>query len=158
MPAGSIMEIKQEKNGNIIIKGKQSSLTLTHSHIQTDSIAITGPGEYEVGGIQIVGLSSNRETNFKITVDNLNIVVLYGKISDKQEETFSNIDVLIPVTSDKASQLVVKLEPKIVVIPGTNDQSTLVKELGREVTQAQRLVVKKESLPAELEVVWLKSM
>ncbi|MBI2622456.1 hypothetical protein HYW66_02375 [Candidatus Microgenomates bacterium] len=152
------MEIKQEKRGSLIIKGKQSSLTVIDFQIQTESLTISSPGEYEVGGIQIVGLAGSEKTNFKITVDGVKIGLIYGGVSDKQEEIFSNIEVLILLILDKASQLVVKLEPKMVVISGIGDPSVLTRELGKEVKETQRLIIKKESLPQELEVVWLKSM
>lgn len=152
------MEIKQDKNGSFSIKGKQVGFSISSNGIQVDSLIIPGPGEYEIGGMQVVGLGNNNKTNFKIKIDNIKVAIIYGEINEKQEEAFSDIDVLIPLTAQNWSQLVIKLEPKIVVAGGAEERMALLKGLGKDASITTRLVIKKESLPTELEVVWLKNI
>lgn len=136
----------------MLLKGKDNELTIESSKIKTSSIEINGPGEYEVGGVQILGVNGAGETvNYKIKIDGLNIAVILGQ---GNEEAFGDVDVLLATVN--LAQLVLKLEPRIVVVWGT-EGNTLLKEIGKEgVTPLPKLTVKQDKLPQELEAVWLK--
>lgn len=97
---------------------------------------ISGPGEYEISGINVIGIDSDHDdkdgaergknTIYQITVDEVNIVHLgdlgQKKLRQDQIEALSGCDVLmIPVggtfTIDgkDAPDIITSLEPKIVV-------------------------------------------
>jgi L-ascorbate metabolism protein UlaG (beta-lactamase superfamily) len=98
-------------------------------------LVIEGPGEYEVAGISIKGMSvrghmdtadQKTATLYKITTDDLDLLVtghIYPELSEKELETIGLVDILcIPVggngyTLDPAGALSVikKIEPKIVI-------------------------------------------
>ncbi len=97
---------------------------------------IRGPGEYEIGGVNIVGEDSfhddlegserGKNTIYQIIIDEVNIVHL-GDLGQKQldqtqTETLSGCDVLmIPVggvytiNSKEAPSIIAQLEPKVIV-------------------------------------------
>ncbi len=107
-------------------------------------LIITGPGEYEVAGVSIIGIATfhdtamgeekGRNTVYHIFMDGINIVHLGDLGQDLTEEQInlldSNTDILmIPVgnvstiDAEVAGKVVAKLEPKIVIpmhyqIPG----------------------------------------
>ncbi len=164
---------------------------LHHDHCSTERISnspfiINGPGEYEIKGVEIFGISSfhdkkqgserGENTIYVYRLDDLRLCHLGDlgeKLTDKQIEKLNGIDVLmIPVggvyTIDaKEAVLVIdQLEPKI-VIPmhfKTKDLSfelgpveNFLKEMGKEGVKPKRsLNVTPSSLPDEREVVWLK--
>lgn len=97
---------------------------------------ISGPGEYEISGVNIVGVSSfhddkrgaerGKNTIYHATIDDVSVVHLgdlgQKKLEQEQVEQLSSCDVLlIPVggvyTIDgkDASDIIAQLEPKIIV-------------------------------------------
>jgi L-ascorbate metabolism protein UlaG (beta-lactamase superfamily) len=98
-------------------------------------LVIDGPGEYEVSGVSVKGMSvranmdnpdQKTTTLYKIIADDINLVVtghIYPELSEEELETIGLVDILcIPVggngyTVDAAGALSVikKIEPKIVI-------------------------------------------
>lgn len=108
---------------------------------------VDGPGEYEIGGVDILGLESfhdktngaerGKNTIYEIRIDGLNLVHLGDlghKLSDKQTEMISDVDILfVPVgssynlTPHECGEVIAQLEPKIVIpmhyaVPGINKE------------------------------------
>ncbi len=148
-------------------------------------LQIQGPGEYEVKGLAISGISvfhdtkegaeRGRNTIYNMNVDGVNIVHcgdLGHTLTEDQIAEIGNCDILlIPVGSvftidaHTASEVVSQLEPKI-VIPmhyGTSESKVelepiekFLKEMGAENTEAiNKLTTTKDKLPDELQVVVL---
>ena len=106
------------------------------SEVGGDPFVIKGPGEYEIKGVEIVGIPSfhddkkgeerglNNLYNFKI--DSVNIAHLgdlgQGELLPKQIEDLGNVDVLmIPVggvytiDASSASKIAAQLEPSVII-------------------------------------------
>lgn len=117
----------EDHNNADVVKGVDS---------EEKPFVISGPGEYEKGGVNIIGVSSfhdndegsqrGKNTIYQIIVDEVSIVHL-GDLGQKelnqvQAETLSGCDVLlIPVggtytiNSKEAPSIIAQLEPKIIV-------------------------------------------
>ncbi len=159
-----------EFTGLKLPKDTQSDVVLmTHDHkdhsnssaITGDPIQVSGPGEYDVKGVAIVGVevyhdSQNgaergKNTVYNVEIDGLNIVHLGDlghKLSEQQIQEIGSVDVLlIPVggvyTIDAkvASEVVADLEPKIIIpmhylLPGLKFDlgavEAFLKEMGKE--------------------------
>lgn len=117
------MEIKNLGKQTILLKGKKENVlinpdlkALDDGKIQSRIIAFTsekfdsmkldydkvilrGPGEYEVGGVEMVGLNGGKgETIYTFNLDGVVICILGESIeplSDKKIERINNVDVLI---------------------------------------------------------------
>lgn len=97
---------------------------------------IYGPGEYEISGVNIIGVSSfhddkegaerGNNTIYQITIDEVNIVHLgdlgQKKLTQPQIEALSGCDVLLipaggvyTIEAKDAPDIIASLEPKIVV-------------------------------------------
>lgn len=141
------MEIKITGENSFLLKGRENELVIESGKIKTSSIEINAPGEYEVGNVQILGVKAN----YKIKIDNVTIAIIFEELN---VEAFEEVDILLSAVS--LAQLVLKLEPKIVVVWGS-EGGKLLREIGKEgAVQVSKLTVKQEKLPAELEAVWLK--
>lgn len=118
-------------------------VTISHNHADHNyftavggvPVIVSGPGEYEVKGVNIIGVSTyhdnsngrerGKNTVYRINMDGISLVHcgdLGHKLSDKDKEIFSGCDVLmIPVggfytiTVKDASEIVTQLEPGIVI-------------------------------------------
>jgi L-ascorbate metabolism protein UlaG (beta-lactamase superfamily) len=149
--------------------------------VEGSPFVVRGPGEYEIKGIGIVGRSvfhdekkgeeRGKNTIYRIEVDGVSIVHLGDlghTLSSDEVEELDGVNVLmIPVggmhTIDavKAVQVINDIEPAV-VIPmhyGGNlaPVSVFLKEMGKEsVVPQPKLVLSKDKLPAEMQVVILE--
>lgn len=160
----------REKSGIKFEKTEADAVLLTSknaretsvSQVQNFRVVIDGPGEYEVGGVSIVGLPVGELTTYYIKMDGialLHLGALQKPPSESEFEKYPNIDVVfVPVSLGKeAADMVAKLEPKVVIpIHFEENPAAFLKELGKEEMKPQsKLSLTKDKLPQELEVVWL---
>lgn len=129
---------------------------------------ISGPGEYEISGVNIVGITSfhddkngaerGKNTIYHVTVDDVNFVHLgdlgQKKLTQDQVEELSTCDVLfIPVGSvytisgKEASDIIAQIEPKVIIpihykLQGLKfdleDVSVFLSTMGKENLEAQQ--------------------
>lgn len=156
------------------LKLEADIVCVTHGHGDHNNIAsvkgvgekspfvINGPGEYEISGVNIVGVDSyhddnqgterGRNTIYQATVDEINLVHLgdlgQKKLTQAQIEYLSGCDVLfIPVggvytiEAKDAPDIIAQLEPRMVVpihykLPGLKvdlgEVSDFLKVMGKE--------------------------
>lgn len=170
-----------------------NAVLITHNHsdhnflslISGNPVAITGPGEYEIKGAVIGGISlfhdkeqgaqRGKNTVYHIQMEGLNIVHLGDLGHTLTEDQISEIGVtdilLIPVggvytiESKDAAEVVSQLEPRVIIpmhykLPGMkfelDEVEKFLKEMGVEnVTPVSKLSITKDKLPDEPQVVVL---
>ncbi|HEX9976094.1 MAG TPA: MBL fold metallo-hydrolase [Dehalococcoidales bacterium] len=173
--------------------GKQTArvVTVSHQHPGHSYIAgiggepkvIKGPGEYEIGGILVIGLPTFHDGDggkqrgknivYLIEVDEVAICHLgdLGHVlTTQQVEEIGNVDVLLvpvggvsTINASMAAEVVRQLEPKIVV-PMHYKTAVLkqelepvdrfLKEMGvKDVTSRPKLSVTKANLPVSIQVL-----
>ncbi len=170
-------------------------VTVSHQHedhnyvraVKGSPFVITGPGEYEVEEVFIVGVSTYHDakhgtehgtnTAFLIELEDLTVCHLgdLGHIPvQEQIEQLNAVDVLlVPVggrstlTAARAAEVVNLLEPSVVIpmhfkIPGLNASldtaARFLKEMGAEKPEKlEALTITKSSLPSETRVVLLEA-
>ncbi len=166
-------------------------VTVSHSHedhnataqIEGNPFIVAGPGEYEIKGVGIVGISSHHDsekkelnTIYRIEMDDLSIVHLgdLGRMltSDEVDE-LNGVDILmIPVggtytiDASQAAKLVSEIEPSIIIPmhylrPGLKFDlapvSAFLKEMAQETVTAQpKLIVSKAKLPEQKQIIVLE--
>jgi len=153
---------------------------------EKEPFAVTGPGEYEVGGIFIRGFLSKTEyggeekvnTIYLMNLENMNLCFLgvlssLDVIDSETSAALDDIDILfVPIGGDgvltpaEAAKISVKIGPKI-IIPlhfgdGISDTAlkTFLKEAGEDGAVAEeKLTIKKKDLEGkEGDIVVLKPM
>ncbi len=145
---------------------------------EREGAVISGPGEYEIRGIEFFGLplkgmlgEKTLESAYLVTAEELRLGFL-GHASDMPDaeilERMGDVDVLfIPaggapyLSQELAAKLVKQINPKIVVaslfkVPKLARKSDAVdaflKELDQKAEPQEKLVIKKKDLPASLQV------
>lgn len=191
------MEIKFLNNFTIFLKGKKESILIDPTEkeiienkstsriivytngdfnqttlVNDEKIVIRGGGEYEIGGVEIMGVNGeNGNTVYRIVIDSFILVVL-GRIgqelSPKRIERIDSTDILLAPTKigDKCSFKLVKEWAKKwganYLIPVVDDEESLKKfldeadEEGLEKVDSLKLE-KQEELPDGLEIKLLKN-
>jgi len=139
---------------------------------------VTGPGEYEIGGVFIIGVAMRPErksnsqkcTVYAFNFDGLTVAHLGGLSfvpSQSQIDALETVDVLlVPIggsgelTPAQASEVISMIEPSIVVPMGYNSKDSLnkfLKEMGLTSIKPQEMLkVTRSSLPEDTQVVLLE--
>jgi len=132
-----------EKTGLKFPKAEADIITVSHPHydhshtslVGGNPVTISGPGEYEVKGVKIIGISSfhdavkgaerGKNTIYQIEMDKMTLVHLGDlghKLDEAAVEILNGADILmIPVggvytiNSVVAAQVITQLEPSIII-------------------------------------------
>lgn len=152
------MEITSFGGKYFKIKTKLTTAALGDKLLLTRSddtaLEITGPGEYEVGGISVVKLPYATI----VEADNIRTIWLEDistKLTEKQIEEIGPIDiVLVPIA--KGVEAAKQLDPWV-IIPSSYDPTAVLKELGvGELNPVAKYVISSDKLPSELQIVVLE--
>lgn len=180
------LNTQKDKNSNIIdiaiepvnSKNKENIILLKSDKIATGQLKagtkpflISGPGEYEIGGVFVQSIDTQTKKPFYL-IESEEITVCYIS-SLKQEDVnleLNNIDILIidinGSSSDRAKEaakIVAQVEPKIVIPMGYNNSKQLdefLKVMGIEKQEEiPKLNIKNKDLSSRegVEVVILSS-
>lgn len=141
-------------------------------NIAENKVVISGPGGYEVGGVEIegIGLNENKGTFYKIAIDGVGVGFvgeLNLEFSDKKVEKIEDLglDVLVCNLSDKLpAKYFLDLAKKIGVnflLPFSKDSMKLKEVLNaadmENVVPVTSFKATPDNLPEGLEVVLLKN-
>jgi len=175
--------------------GKQTAdiVTVSHQHpshsydqgIGSEHRLVKGPGEYEISGVLILGVSTyhdsvkgqsrGKNTIYLMEIDGVNVLHLGDlghALNDEQAEEIGNVDILLlPVggvnttNAAMAAEVIRKLEPKVVVpmhyktekgSPDLEPVENFLKEMGKTLVEPRpKLTISRNSLPLTTEVVVL---
>lgn len=151
---------------------------------RSEPFVISGPGEYEISNVYVLGLPSamktktnggKKSTIYVINIDGMRIVhlgLLDHKLTEDQLEEINSADILfIPVggvlvfNAKEAIEVIGKTEPKIIIpmcfkLPGVNigfsSVDEFLKEIGKkEILPMSKFLISKENLPEEQQIVVL---
>lgn len=171
------MEIAFVSPTSIKLKGKQSSFivdpTLTRAKQQADASLVTGvqaatdasgiegnrvilsgPGDYEIGGIKIVGVRNNVSVQYYLTLDGIQVMV--GAASGLKGKDLREAQVVALFADDVVEQsALASLNASVVIFYGERaDEDS--KSLGKSVQEMTKYAITKDKLPAEVEVIVLR--
>lgn len=171
-----------------------SIVTVSHQHpghsftagVGGDPRAITGPGEYEISNVLVIGVATFHDedrgkirggnTAYLIEIDEISVCHLgdLGHVlTDEQVEELGNVDVLLvpvggvsTIDSQVAAEIVRQLEPKAVIpmhykTPALSRKlepvEAFLKEMGADnITPQAKLSLTKSSLPISTQVFLLE--
>lgn len=181
------MEIKYFNQGKIYLKGKKENIWVNPDKndienksyeariiIYTDKerniiklgeeegrVVIAGPGEYEIGGIEINGINSM----YVLTIDGIKVVLMgkeEGEISEKKKEKLEEADVLMICVKTGSAEIAKKSAANYVIPIEFENKKDELKEFldvfdSENLESIESLKVEKENLPEAMEVVLLKT-
>lgn len=187
-PAKTNLKLTSNIECNVVVSSHDH---FDHNNFQAaapSAVRISGPGEYEVAGISIVGVVTyhdntqgserGRNTVYQLTIDNIQVVHLGDlghKLTEDQVQNIGGTDILLvpvggyyTIDAKVAAAVVAQLEPSIVIpmhysldghIPNLEGVGTFLKEMGVEGATAQnKFSITKDKLPEETQVVLLQKV
>ena len=173
-PTARIVTVSHQHSGHSYVQGVSGEPRL-----------VTGPGEYEISGVLIIGIATfhdgekgskrGRNTAYLMEVDEVSVCHLgdLGHVlTTEQVEELDNVDVLLlpvggvsTINAPMAAEVVRQLEPKVVVPMHYKTEALnrelepverFLKEMGvKEVNSQPKLSFTKPSLPATMQVFLL---
>jgi len=174
-PTARIVTVSHQHHGHSYLKG-----------IGGEPKPLTGPGEYEISGVLIIGMTTfhdrekgrkkGKNTVYLMEVDEVSVCHLgdLGHVlTTEQVEELENVDVLLlpvggvsTINAPMAAEVVRQLEPKV-VIPMHYKTKALnrelepvdkfLKEMGvKGITPESKLSLTKANLPASTQVILLE--
>lgn len=114
------------------IKGKTGVVAVGEKIVINDNFTIDGPGEYEVGGVSVIGLVGG---GYVVEMDGLRLCTA-GKSAEA-----GAIDILLLLEED--AEMVKQIDPWVVVATGKEGVA--------------KYSISRDKLPTELTTVWLTS-
>lgn len=181
------MEIKYFDQGRVYIKGKKENVWINpkkedfssknyEARIviftekgknfiklgqENDKVIICGPGEYEIGGIEINGINAM----YALNVDGIKVVMVgkfEGEVDEKKKEKLEEADVLFISIGPGSVDIAKKSAANYIVpIEYENKEKELKEFLDafdkEDLESIDSLKVEKDSLPEAVEVILLKT-
>lgn len=181
------MEIRYFSEGKIYLKGKKENVWINPGKEEFEGkngearvviftekqrnfvklgeekgkVVICGPGEYEVGGVEINGVNAM----YALTMDGIKVVAvgkIEGEITEKKKEKLEEADVLLINMSAGATEIAKKSAANYIVPVEYEKEEKELKSFldafDREDLEAvDSLKVEKDNLPEGVEVVLLKT-
>jgi len=177
--ADIVIDPFDEKTGPKVPNFSADILLVTHDHhdhnnikgVKGDPFIISGPGEYEVKGVFVQGISSfhddvlgkerGQNTIYTIEAEDIRFCHLgdlgQKQLTDEQLEKIDSVDVLmIPVggeytiDSSAAQKIIGQIEPKIVIPMHSVAFDKFLKTMGKpNIASIDKLTVKASTLPKE---------
>lgn len=153
----------------VICSNTKSDIANNFSSITGNPFLVTGPGEYDIKEVGILGTPSDEATIYSIEVEGIRIAFLgqikQTQLTDEQKSTLEGADiVLVPAGGkdvldfENAAKIATKLEPFIVVphsykIQGLTQNldklDKFLQEMGGKHTEQDKLTLKKKDLAGE---------
>lgn len=158
---------------DLIIKTGQFGAYVSEKN--SESRSISGPGEYEVKGIEVSGYGAGTGAVYMVRMEDMRLAFLGGLSTelpaDTQEQLIGAHILFVPaggppyLEQKDVAMLIKKLEPKIVIasffkIPGlkrrAGDLKEFEKALGQKIEVVDKLVIKAKEVEEGMRVFAMK--
>ncbi len=119
---------------------------------------ISGPGEYEIGGIKITGLREGKQTVYSLYVDGLDILLTTANALEKMHSKLKEHHIIILRDGDSLpSSSVMALSPRLLLVYGEEGEKLAKIFSKEEIKKSNKYATTLEKLPQEMETVLLVS-
>ncbi len=155
------MDITYLGHSSFKLKGKAASILTNVSSFKVEAekrvkMEISEPGEYEIGGISIIGMLLGRSKVFVFEIDGLRIAYLgnfFGGVTDEKASLLGSIDVVIinvGITAKESVKIVSGIDPYFVLpFSDTDSVETFLAESGLTVEKMDKFSLKREDILEE---------
>lgn len=141
---------KQEADAVLLTHGN----TITTNDIEGVRLTMSGPGEYEVGGVKITGVRSGEGTVYYFIMDSISVLVATAN-SLKGKESSRDVGIALINSDGLTDQSALATVDSNVVLFYGQEAAANVKALGKDLPAVTKYTTTKEKLPQEMEVVLL---
>ncbi|MEK7550340.1 MAG: hypothetical protein AAB535_00940 [Patescibacteria group bacterium] len=146
------MDITYLGHSSFKIKTKTSLVHLNSTKISIESQEgkakeITGPGEYEISGISVIGINVNKKPVYVLEIEKLRVATLGNmdqKIDSGLVDQLGSIDVLILLPSQASA--ISEIDPYFAIPAYEDNLESFIKEVGLPNETLAKFSLKKEDI------------
>lgn len=168
------MEITLLPQNALRIKGKQTVLLINPTDASTphqaalyftsqvsgkasaDSVTITGPGEYEIGGVKISGIKNKEGNVYSLNIEGIDMLVGdLGIVEKMQHKVKEHAIVLLQSASDSDASFVNGLATNVVLLYGEKAKDVIQKFAKEGVQEVNKYQITRDKLPQEIQTILL---
>jgi hypothetical protein len=127
------------------------------TRVADSRVIIKGPGEYEVGGVKVVGTKQADNFSFSLITENTSVII--GKVSslEKMLDKISEHKIAVLNVDAKLNpSIITTIEPSYLILYGelaSEELSSLNKEVLEKKTEAsQKISINEEKISEEMEL------
>ena len=123
-----------------------------------EGVILSGPGEYEIGGVKISGIRSGENTVYDFILDGVSVLV--GRILplEKLQNKVKEADIVILVADDptiKDVAFATSIATSVLMVYGP-EAKTLIEAMSKDTTQTMnKFSSTKDKLPQEMQTILL---
>lgn len=126
------------------------------SKVTEQRIVIRDPGEYEVGGVKITGLRSEKQMVYTLNVDGVLVLVSdIGSLSFLKEGMEAAQVVVLKAEKETDSSFATAVEANVLILYGEKSEAA-IKILGKEPLETSKFSITSDKITEEMQLVWLK--
>jgi hypothetical protein len=168
------MEIAILAKDSLRIKGKQATLVVDPMEKASYSAAllvrlspddvkpaeegviISGPGEYEIGGVKITGLRAEKDLVYSMSVDGVDVLVGRIRTIEKLQQKLKEHHIVVAYEDEiRDAAFITGIATNVVIFYGEKGRE-IAKAFGKEnIKEMNKYSVTREKLPTEVETVIL---
>lgn len=153
------MNIARKDNWTLVLKAKGATV-IANSALLIGEVVLDGPGEYDVAGVAVRGLSTLKQTLWVLILEDIHICILPRQaetLTSEQLDEIGGVDIaVVPVTKEstvaEALAVVNSLESHIAVIIGDGDTAS-IPQGANTLTLAEPYKVTQATLPQEERII-----
>lgn len=121
-----------------------------------DGVGISGPGEYEIGGIKVSGQKSSEGYVYSLTIDDMDVLVgSLPAVSKLQHKLKEHHLVLLSSDAEGDASSVTGLATNAFLLYGEKANEVLSKFAKETISTMSKYQVTKEKLPPEMQTILL---
>jgi len=127
------------------------------SRINNYRVVIDEAGEYEIAGLKVLGIKTDKNVIYGLNSENVDtLVASVSSLETISKDKLSDYQVIIlNVDSDLNQSVVTAMEPRVVILYGEKAKEG-VKAMGKEnAIKASKISLSEDKLPEELDVMLL---
>lgn len=144
---------KTTADGVVLVNSK----TFEGGKLEGVRLVMSGPGEYEIGGVKISAFGKKNEVSYEIRMDGLEILLARDDILQKAQDKTKEYHVVVLDSASGADQWIVTSHtPRVVLLYGEKAKE-FSKALGNDTPESlSKYQTTLEKLPDEIEIFVLQ--
>jgi hypothetical protein len=124
--------------------------------VGADSVAITGPGEYEIGGIKVSGIKNKDANVYSLSVDGIDILIGDLSVVEKVQHKVKEHQLVLLLAENEAdASFITGLATNVLLLYGAKAREVIQKFAKEGMNETNKFQVTKEKLPLEMQTVLL---
>lgn len=125
--------------------------------VEDDTVTVSGPGEYEIGGVKMTGTRSGTDLLYSMRIGSVTILVGKLQALEKLQQKLKEHDIVIAACNEVSDvSFITALTSTVIMFYGDKAAEVATTLSGESVKKMGKYTVTRDKLPQELETIILE--